>query len=319
MKPSIRHPAVAGLFYPIDPSQLRSDVEDMLAGARSIATAIRPAILIVPHAGYVYSGPIAATGYRLLAGLDGLRRVVMVGPSHYVPFSGLALPGVGRMQTPLGIVELDQAGVSELLKDPLVEESPEAHRREHSLEVQLPFLQVVAPDVALIPLLTGALEPEAASVVIEPLLDNETLLLVSSDLSHYHDAATARWLDAEAVAAIERLDPDGLGREAACGRTGIQIALHIAARRGYQVQVLDQFRIQGVLLHQLQLSPAFPLQLIPVLPLRKPADLIQCRLWICRRQYQTPLLFLLLLKYPQSSQLFHRQKLDRPIIQIHAE
>jgi AmmeMemoRadiSam system protein B len=239
MKPSIRRPAVAGLFYPIDALDLRSDVEKMLAGASPIDTDVRPRILIVPHAGYVYSGPVAATGYRLLAGLDGLRRVVMLGPSHYVPFSGLTLPGVDLMQTPLGVVALDSEGVAELLDDPLVENSPEAHQREHSLEVQLPFLQVVAPGVAVVPMLTGALEPEAASVVIEPLLDDRTMLLISSDLSHYHDATTARRLDAETVAAIKRLDPAGLGREAACGRTGIQIALHIAARRAYRVEVLD--------------------------------------------------------------------------------
>lgn len=239
MKPSVRHPAVAGLFYPIDPSQLRSDVEGMLAEAKSIDTDIRPRILIVPHAGYVYSGPIAATGYRLLSLVPGFRRVVLLGPSHYIPFSGLALPGVDLMQTPLGVVPVEPESVSALLADPLVENSPVAHRREHSLEVQLPFLQIIAPDVALVPLLTGAVEPGVASEVIEPLLDEGTLLLVSSDLSHYHDAATARRLDAATVAAIERLDTAALGREAACGRTGIQIALHIAARRAYRVEVLD--------------------------------------------------------------------------------
>lgn len=239
MKPSVRRPAVAGLFYPLDPSQLRSNVESLLTEAGSIDTDVRPRILIVPHAGYVYSGPIAATGYRLVAELAGLRRVVMLGPSHYVPFSGLALPGVDLMQTPLGVVRVEREGVSDLLAHSLVEDSPAAHRREHSLEVQLPFLQIVAPDLALIPLLTGAVEPEAASVIIEPLLDEGTLLLVSSDLSHFHDATTARRLDAETVAAIERLDPAALGRDAACGRTGIQIALHIAARCAYRVQVLD--------------------------------------------------------------------------------
>lgn len=239
MGPSVRHPAVAGLFYPIDPTELRADVESMLAEAGSIDIDVRPRILIVPHAGYVYSGPIAATGYRLLAGMEGLSRIVMLGPSHYVPFPGLALPGVDFMQTPLGVVAVEQTGASALLADSLLEDSPEAHRREHSLEVQLPFLQLVAPDTAVIPLLTGAVEPEVASEIIEPLLDEATLLLVSSDLSHFHDAATARRLDAATVAAIERLDPAALGREAACGRTGIQIALHIAARRAYRVQVLD--------------------------------------------------------------------------------
>ncbi len=239
MKPSIRHPAVAGLFYPSDPTELRADVESMLTAAKPIDTDIRLRILIVPHAGYVYSGPIAATGYRFLSGLGGFRRIVMLGPSHYVPFSGLALPGVDSLQTPLGVVAVERATASDLLADPLLQDSPEAHRREHSLEVQLPFLQIVAPDTYVIPLLTGAVAPEAAAKIIDPLLDEATLLLVSSDLSHFHDAATARRLDSATVATIERLDPAGIGREAACGRTGIQIALHIAARRAYRVQVLD--------------------------------------------------------------------------------
>jgi hypothetical protein len=239
MEPSVRHPAVAGLFYSSDPTELRADVESMLEAAPPVAPAVRPRILIVPHAGFVYSGPIAAMGYRLLPELTELRRIVMVGPSHYVAISGLALPGVDLMQTPLGAMAVERDGVAQLLADPLVEDSPAAHEREHSLEVQLPFLQIVAPDVAVIPLLTGALQPAAAASAIEPLLDEGTLLLVSSDLSHYHDAATARRLDADTVAAIERLDPEGIGKQAACGRAGIQIALHIASQRAYGVHVLD--------------------------------------------------------------------------------
>jgi AmmeMemoRadiSam system protein B len=239
MKASVRHPAVAGLFYPLDGSELRADVENMLTAAQPSDSPVRSRILIVPHAGYVYSGPIAASGYRLLPGVGGLRKIVMLGPSHYTAFSGLALPGVDVMKTPLGEVAVEPESTARLLADPLVEDLPEAHRREHSLEVQLPFLQIVAPAVPIVPLLTGAIDPAAASVVVEPLLDDGTLLVVSSDLSHYHDAATARRLDTDTVEAIERLDPDGIGPRAACGRAGIQIALHIAARRGYRAEVLD--------------------------------------------------------------------------------
>ncbi len=196
-------------------------------------------ILIVPHAGYVYSGPIAATGYRLLEGREDLRRIVMLGPSHSVWFSGLTLPGVDYLETPLGDVAVDGPGAAAALTSSLVADSAAAHEREHSLEVQLPFLQIVAPGTPVVPLLTGDVDPVDVADVVEALFDDGTLLLVSSDLSHYYDYETARRLDAETVHAVERLDAVALGRESACGRTGIQAALHIANRSGYQMQTLD--------------------------------------------------------------------------------
>ena len=165
--------------------------------------------------------------------------MVMLGPSHFVPCSGVQLPGVDYLETPLGNVAVDAAGRAEALTHALVGESAEVHRREHSLEVHLPFLQVVTPEVPVLPMLTGAVDPSAAADIVEPFLDDVTLLLVSSDLSHYHDAATARRLDRETVAAIEHLDPEALEWESACGRVGIQIALHVGRRRGYGVEVLD--------------------------------------------------------------------------------
>jgi AmmeMemoRadiSam system protein B len=196
-------------------------------------------ILIVPHAGYIYSGPVAATGYQLLAGIRDLRRIVMLGPSHYEPFAGLALPGADLLETPLGTVAVEAKGASAIAAAPLVIDSAPVHAREHSLEVQLPFVQILAPGIPVIPLLTGSIGPDAGADIVAPLLDETTLLLVSSDLSHYHDAATARRLDAETAQAIAQLDPDALGRKSACGRTGVQIALHLARRYGYQAQVLD--------------------------------------------------------------------------------
>jgi AmmeMemoRadiSam system protein B len=227
------------MFYPADRHQLRTDVQDLLAAADIDEPDFPLKILIVPHAGYVYSGPIAAGGYRLVSQMSGVNRVVMLGPSHFVACRGLVLPQAGRLETPLGDVEVDQSGAATVLQNPLVSENAEVHRREHSLEVQLPFIQVVAPGVPVLPMLTGAVDTIAGADVVEEVLDNETLLLVSSDLSHYHDAATARRLDAETVAAIQRLDPGALGRESACGRTGIQIALHIARRSHYRAAVLD--------------------------------------------------------------------------------
>ncbi len=239
MRPSVRPPAVAGAFYPEDSGRLETDVRSYLTTAEPVDVDFQLRILVVPHAGYVYSGPVAATGYKLLAGRTDLRRIVMLGPSHYVWFSGLTLPGVDYLETPLGDVAVDLASAAELLRSQLVVNSSAAHEREHSLEVQLPFLQIVAPGVPVIPMLTGDVDPVDVADVVDPLLDDESLLLVSSDLSHYHDYETARRRDAETVQAIERFEPNALEWESACGRTGIQAALHIAKRRGYRMRTLD--------------------------------------------------------------------------------
>ena len=239
MRPTVRPPAVAGAFYPGNRDRLEAEVRVHLAAAERVNIDFQLKILVVPHAGYVYSGPVAATGYQLLRGREDIRRIVMLGPSHHVWFSGLTLPGVDYLETPLGDVAVDGLGATAALKSPLVVDSPAAHEREHSLEVQLPFLQFVAPGIPVIPMLTGDVDPADVADVVDPLHDDETLLLISSDLSHYHDYETARLLDAETVRTIERLDPDALGRESACGRTGVQAALHIASLRGYRVQTLD--------------------------------------------------------------------------------
>jgi len=239
MRPTVRPPAVAGAFYPADPVRLEADVRGYLAGAQPIDLDFLPRILIVPHAGYVYSGPVAATGYQLVEAMGNMRRIVMFGPSHYVWFTGLALPKAELLETPLGTVAVDEDAVAQVAGNPLVTKSTEAHEREHSLEVQLPFLQVVAPGIPVVPLLTGDVHPVGAADAVESILDDETLLLVSSDLSHYHDSTTARRLDAETAASIDRLDPGALTRESACGRTGVQAALYLAKRNGYRVQLLD--------------------------------------------------------------------------------
>jgi len=239
MAPSVRSPAVAGTFYPAEPGRLAADVRGYLAAAEPLVLGFPLRILVVPHAGHMYSGPVAATGYRLLEGIDALQRIVMIGPSHFAPFSGLALPGVEYLETPLGMVAVDVECADVAGTNALVIDSAAAHRQEHSLEVQLPFLQIVAPGVPIVPLLTGAVEPDEAADAVAALIDDSTLLLISSDLSHFYDAATARRLDATTAESIRRLDPAALDREAACGRTGIQIALHLARRYGYEADVLD--------------------------------------------------------------------------------
>jgi len=225
MCPVVRPPAVAGSFYPAEPRRLEAAVRAHLAAAKQVAIDFPLRILIVPHAGYVYSGPVAA--------------VVMLGPSHYERFTGLALPGVDLLETPLGDVVVDLAGAATARESALVTDSPGAHRHEHSLEVQLPFLQAVASGVSVVPLLTGEVDPVDVAAVVEPLLDKETLLLVSSDLSHFCDSQTARRRDAASAAAIERLDPGALDRESACGRTGIQAALHIAQSHEFESELID--------------------------------------------------------------------------------
>ena len=235
---SVRRAAVAGMFYPDDPETLEADVRAHIDAADLPPIDMKLHMLIVPHAGYIYSGPTAGYAYRLLR-VRSFERIVVLGPSHFVPFTGLVLPGVDAMESPLGEVSIDAAGRNEIAGDNIVRDSAEAHRREHSLEVQLPFLQLTAGGVPIVPLLTGAVDPVIAADAIHPLLDDGTLLLVSSDLSHYHSAATARRLDAATAASIERLDPDSLDRESACGKTAVQIGLHIARNRGYRVETLD--------------------------------------------------------------------------------
>ena len=235
---SVRPAAVAGMFYPLDREVLRHEVRSHVESADPPVLDIPLRGLIAPHAGYRYSGPTAGFCYQLLIG-SGFTRALMLGPSHYVAFRGLALPGATAMATPLGEYAIDEEIASALLNSPLVLESAQAHQREHSLEVQLPFLHHVLPGIPVVPLLTGDVDPAAAAELLDGVLSDETLLLVSSDLSHYHSAGTARRLDAATAKAIVRLDPDSLGRETACGRTGIQIALHLAAKRGYEIVTLD--------------------------------------------------------------------------------
>ena len=235
---SVRSAAVAGTFYPLDRKQLLAEVRHHIDVADPTSPDFPLRALIVPHAGYIYSGPTAGFGYRLLR--DGnFTRIIMLGPSHFVAFRGLALPGTEAMATPLGEVEIDAEVAARLLANPLVLDSAHAHRREHSLEVQLPFLQEVLPAVPVVPLLTGDVDTAEAAELLDDVLSDETLLLVSSDLSHYHSAATARRLDAATAKAINRLDIDSLDWDSACGRTAIQIALHLAVRRGYEVATLD--------------------------------------------------------------------------------
>lgn len=234
----LRSPAVAGMFYPADPDDLRDAVCGFLADCQRGAA---PKAMIVPHAGYIYSGPVAATAYaRLSAAADTIRRVVLLGPSHYVGFHGLAATEADFFTTPLGSIPLDKAAIKSITHLPQVLVLEQAHVREHSLEVQLPFLQTVLKEFKLVPLVVGEAEPDEVSEVLEVLWGGaETLIIISSDLSHYHDYITAQAMDRAASKAIEELLPDALSDDQACGHNPVKGLLKAAAHHGLHTTTLD--------------------------------------------------------------------------------
>lgn len=236
---NVRQPAVADTFYPDDPDRLRQMLQEYLDHPTSSEDT--PRALIVPHAGYVYSGPVAGVGYAHLHPLrTKIRRVVLIGPAHRVPLQGLALPEADEFASPLGRVPVDARAAREILELPQVHVNAMAHALEHSLEVHLPFLQEVLEEFSIVPLVVGDAEPEEVCQVIESLWqDEETLIVVSSDLSHYHDYETARQLDQETSRAIEKLQIENLRPEQACGCIPIQGLLLAARQRGLQVVNVD--------------------------------------------------------------------------------
>jgi len=237
----VRRPAVAGSFYPADAQALRTAVEDHLSHAPLRPVAEAPKALVVPHAGYVYSGPVAASAYALLAPLrDRVRRVVLLGPAHRVGFEGLAASSAEAFETPLGRVEIDQEAVERALTLPQVRRLDAAHAQEHSLEVQIPFLQLMLSDFRLVPLVVGDATPAEVAEVIEALWGGaETLVVVSSDLSHYLSYEEARSIDRATTRAIESLAPEAIGPDQACGRLPVQGLLLAAKLHGLHARTLD--------------------------------------------------------------------------------
>lgn len=235
----VRQPAVAGLFYPADAAALARDIQARLA-APSPAVRARPKALIVPHAGYVFSGAVAGRAYALLAPLrETIRRVVLLGPAHRVAVRGLALPESEAFATPLGPVPIDVAGARAALALPQVVVSDGAHAPEHSLEVQLPFLQTMLGDFVLLPLVVGMATAEQVAEVLDLSWGGpETLIVVSSDLSHYHPYGEAQGIDRRTAEAILAGDA-GLDHAQACGATPINGLLLCARRRGMTIELLD--------------------------------------------------------------------------------
>ena len=237
-KSNVRPAAVAGLFYPEKSADLRSAVEAHLRGPR--APARTPKALIVPHAGYIYSGPVAGKAYASVKPRGrSLRRVVLLGPSHRTWFRGLAIPSVEAFETPLGPVPLDRDALAELRKLPGVVVSDEPHALEHSLEVQLPFIQLLAPAAKIVPIVAGQATPAEVDAVLDVLWGgDETLIVASSDLSHYNSYATAQTCDAATVQAILDCREDLKGHQA-CGCVVINGLARAIRKRGLGPELLD--------------------------------------------------------------------------------
>lgn len=237
----IRPAAVAGMFYPGDRHALAETVNAMLAACTwQPAPHPTPKAIIVPHAGYVYSGPVAATAYALLGSArSSVSRVVLLGPAHRVAVRGLALPAAGKFATPLGMIDVDRDAVAMLRKLPQITISDEAHALEHSLEVHLPFLQAVLEKFTLVPLAVGHADPAAVAEVLDALWGGpETLVVISSDLSHYHSYHEAQHLDRETADAILKSRTD-ITHEQACGATPVTGLAIIAQRRGLTPELVD--------------------------------------------------------------------------------
>ena len=236
----VRPAAVAGFFYPGDARELAATVQGHLARAPAGAASV-PKALIVPHAGYVYSGAVAAAAYARVAPARGrIRRVVLLGPCHRVAVRGLATSDAEAFATPLGEVRIDTEARRLALTLPQVSVVEATHEKEHSLEVHLPFLQVALGDVALVPFVVGDASPNEVAQVLDLLWGGpETLIVISSDLSHYLDYEAARRCDANTRRAIETLSPDAIGREQACGRVPIRGLLTLAKQRRLRAETVD--------------------------------------------------------------------------------
>lgn len=236
---TIRPAAVAGKFYSDNPRELRAQLHEFLAAVKTSGP--RPKAIIAPHAGYAYSGSIAAAVYaRLQPYTENIRRVILLGPSHRLAFTGLAVPGADFFSTPLGNVAIDRGALKQLAGLPYVIRSDRAHAAEHSLEVHLPFLQEVLGEFVLTPLLVGEAHPYQVAQVLECLWnDDENLIAISSDLSHYHDYATAQRLDAITSNMIEQLRFEDLSNESACGFSSIGGLLCLARKRGLHARAID--------------------------------------------------------------------------------
>jgi AmmeMemoRadiSam system protein B len=237
--PGTRHPAVAGSFYPREPNELQRMVGTLLAEAKPSDKGELLGV-IAPHAGFMYSGPIAASAFTgVAAARHSFTRVLLIGPAHYVPVRGLVASSTARFATPLGEIPVDLEAVASLVDASLISIDDRPHAHEHSIEVELPFLQVVLGRFALIPLLVGDASPKKVAAVIGAAMDARTLIVVSTDLSHYLNDAEAKARDLTSALTIERLDDSELGPYDACGYAALNGALRAAKETGWRIARLD--------------------------------------------------------------------------------
>ncbi|MDV7340206.1 AmmeMemoRadiSam system protein B [Terasakiella sp. A23] len=241
----IRAAAVAGSFYSDNPEILSRDIDGFLKEAESKHAPkdgdTAPKALIAPHAGYIYSGPVAASAYiKLLPLKDTIKRVVLLGPCHRVPVGGLALSTADYYETPLGRVPLDKELTQKLLKKPQVFSFDDTHTEEHSLEVHVPFLQKILSDFTLLPIVVGQASPEEVADALEAVWGGEeTLIIISTDLSHFLEYDACNKLDSKTVDAIQNFNPAQIGNSQACGRIPVKGMLESARARGMEITTLD--------------------------------------------------------------------------------
>jgi AmmeMemoRadiSam system protein B/AmmeMemoRadiSam system protein A len=244
---NVKEPAVAGTFYPADKDSLKKSVEDFLSKAETSPDHGKLIAIISPHAGYIYSGQTAAYGYKQIQGSD-IKNVILIGPSHRSAFKGASVYTKGSFRTPLGNVKINERLAEGLLNESAdVRFSPEAYEGEHSLEVQLPFLQTVLKDFTIVPVLIGSPSGRTFEHLIQKLtemLDEKTLLIASTDLSHYHDYPTAKEMDSKIISAVQRLSPKDTiellrsGKSEMCGGVPVIIAMEVARRSGANLGVV---------------------------------------------------------------------------------
>ena len=236
-----KQPNVAGSFYPAKQLELQQTVVDFLTAAAPTNSNNLPKAIIVPHAGYIYSGAIAAIAYKPFLKLKNkISTIILIGPAHFVPFFGIATTYADSFITPLGAIDVDQQVVRTALQLKQVVELDLAFQKEHCLEVQLPFISQVLPRAKIVPFLVGnASYQEVAELLKKVWGGTETLIIVSSDLSHYHDYDTANKLDQETSAAIENLQVEKMVANSACGKLAIQGLLQCAIDLGLKVTKLD--------------------------------------------------------------------------------
>ena len=239
--PNIINPVVAGAFYPSPPQVLQEMLQKFLAQAQQHNNLPVPKAIIAPHAGYIYSGPIAASAYACLQNAkDKIKNVIILAPAHRYPVLGVAATAADSYATPLGKIKINQATISAALELPFVNTVEAAYKTEHAIEVHLPFLQTLLTDFSIVPFIVGDASIEQITTLLETLWDGEeTLIVISSDLSHYHEYEIAKQIDVQAAAAIVALNPRALDAEMACGHVAIRGLLAAAKKKNLTATQID--------------------------------------------------------------------------------